>query len=283
MPAGHRMKLTKRLKTWAALSKLIYILGWSLLVLGCKPGRQLPVGAPPEIRPRVLIKEIAGAENHFQSLRIKAIGNYRAEGQSQAFRLELRLLKDSLIWVDLADPVLGLKVVRVLITPDSLRLINRLDREYYTGDIEELQKRFNMGFGFGTLQQIFGGNLLFDLTDEFDLYYRPGKYLWSTLNPSDSLRSARGSQRLLKQVQIDPKNFKPVEQSLADPLENRAFTLHYKAFEAMATGLIYPQVIEIEYAEKENSSLSLSIRKVERDDPELRYPFKIPGDYERME
>ncbi|MDZ7848039.1 MAG: DUF4292 domain-containing protein [Owenweeksia sp.] len=62
-------------------------------------------------------------------------------------------------------------MARAIIYKDSLVYVNRMDKQYFTGQVAELQDQFNLQFGFRELQNIFGANLLFDLRENFKIYY----------------------------------------------------------------------------------------------------------------
>ncbi|GJM33151.1 MAG: hypothetical protein DHS20C18_21520 [Saprospiraceae bacterium] len=71
----------------------------------------------------------------------------------------IKMRKDSLIWMNAKK--LGLEVARVMVTPDSVYVLNRLNREYSIKGLESLQKDFNLPGDFTTLQQVILGNPIF--------------------------------------------------------------------------------------------------------------------------
>ncbi len=77
---------------------------------------------------------------------------------NQSFSSTIKIRKDSLIWLNVKK--LGLEAGRALITPDSIFVINRLERTVYKRDFSYLEK-FNLEGDFQTLQQLLIGNALF--------------------------------------------------------------------------------------------------------------------------
>lgn len=61
---------------------------------------------------------------------LKAQAEFAQENTNSQFKLELRMKSDSAIWLDFADPIIGLHVIRVLIRPDSAFMVNKLDKTY---------------------------------------------------------------------------------------------------------------------------------------------------------
>lgn len=69
----------------------------------------------------------------------------------------VRMQKDSVIWISVR-PFLGIELERILITPDSVKLINYLKKTVYLQDADSLQQLLDVPFNFATLQDILIGN-----------------------------------------------------------------------------------------------------------------------------
>lgn len=254
-----------------------------LLMIGCKARKAVPEGAPASIKEKELIRKISEAQGSFDNVRMKANATLTADGSNQAFRLEVRIEKDSLIWVEVADPVLGLKLARALITRDSIFMINRIDREYLKGDISELQSQFGVNYGFDELQRALTGDLVFEIDRGFDLYYVPGSYLLSSINPAILAEGlGEGESEPVLQAYIDPSKFKATRQIQYDPVKDITYTLLYLGFKEVGVGKYYPDIIELEYGEKAENNLRLAVKRFEQNDPDLRFPFNIPSEYAEM-
>ena len=254
-----------------------------LLVLSCKAKHTLPEGSPKVIKQRELLQKMGAVENDFESLRIKAMGNLEAEGTDQGFRLEIRILKDSVIWVEVGDPILGLKLARGLITTDSLFFINRLDKEFFKGELSALQEKFGIHYGFTELQNALSGNLVFTPDKNFELYYVPGSYVLSTEDPS-KLNSDSLSEKISLEASmayIDPLTFKPGMQVQYDPLSNEVYKLVFNSFLKTEHGS-FPQLIELYYGEMDENRLRLAAKKIEVDPEGMKVPFNIPTSYVEM-
>ncbi len=74
----------------------------------------------------------------------------------------IKMRKDSVIWMNAKK--LGFEVARILVTPDSVYILNRLNREYSIKDLASLQKDYNLPGDFTTLQQVLLGNPIFFFT-----------------------------------------------------------------------------------------------------------------------
>ena len=61
------------------------------------------------------------------------------EGQNTIVNANIRVKKDSVIWVSLKAP-LGIEVLRTLITPDSIYFMSRMDKTYFIKPISHKEK-----------------------------------------------------------------------------------------------------------------------------------------------
>ncbi len=269
------------------MNKSLYILLFSALFFSaCKSGKKLPEGAPAAIKPKQLQEQIASAENQFNTLHIVGTGNYSNDKDAQSFRLEIRILHDSLIWVDIADPLIGIKVARAIVYKDSVAFMNRLEKEYFTGNISALQQRFKLDFGFETLQAILSANTLFNLDNkEFELFYKPGAYLLSDFNP-DPKGEQEGMEKYFgkdkfRQAYIDPATYKPAMQVQKEPTFGKSYSVENKDIKAMES-IKYPETIALSYTQNETTRVQIDVRKVDVDESGLNFPFNIPSSYAKM-
>ncbi len=251
-----------------------------LLLASCAGTKNIPEGAPPRLSDKKLREKYELAQNKFRTLEIRGNGHFEDASTSQGFRFQIRLIRDSLIWVDIADPILGIKAARAVLYGDSVAFINRLQKEYFTGPLSHLQKRLNMEFGFDIIQAILGANIAFVVSDDFETYYQPGYYLLADHIPGNTENIQATPRSKFHEITLDPVFFKPALQKLEEPGRNRVYELRFLEVKPQGE-LLYPEKIGIRYTEKQSIKLDLEIRNVEKDQ-NLNYPFSIPGDYAQM-
>ena len=92
---------------------------------------------------------------------------------------QIRMQRDSVIWISVTA-VLGVEAVRIMLTPDSLFVINKLENTYSKESLEKLKMRFGTEISFSDIQNTLLGNGLWMLgkgekTRESDeSYYKLG-------------------------------------------------------------------------------------------------------------
>ena len=82
------------------------------------------------------------------------------QGKSMNLTANIRIKKDSAIWISVSAPIVG-EVARALITPDSLKAINKFDKKLYLRKLSDAKELLNIPFDFNTLQDLIVGNPVF--------------------------------------------------------------------------------------------------------------------------
>ena len=83
-------------------------------------------------------------------------GQAQLNDKTYSISAQLRMRQDSVIWISVST-ILGLEVARIHLTPDSLKVINRLNSTYLTDDIKEFIKQYNLHLSFYEIQNVLLG------------------------------------------------------------------------------------------------------------------------------
>ncbi len=98
-------------------------------------------------------------EFDFIYLSAKAKVSYKDFQQNFKSSVDIRLKKDSAIWLSFR-PLLGVEAMRVLITKDSVKILDRLKGETYLYSIKTLSHSIQFNLEFAMLQAAITGNLI---------------------------------------------------------------------------------------------------------------------------
>lgn len=91
----------------------------------------------------------------YKTLSLRSRMNWYDGNTEQEFLATIRMKKDSVIWLSLG--LFGIEGARVLITPDSFFLINKLSNEYLAHDFSYIENWLMFPVNFKILQQILVG------------------------------------------------------------------------------------------------------------------------------
>lgn len=180
---------------------------------------------------------------------------------------QLRMRKDSVIWISVSA-ILGLEAMRVHLTPDSLKLINRLNSSYFIGEISALSNQYNIPLTFDEIQNALLGGHSFTLKHQFKLKSSDGNYV--LLADKDNLSYV---------FQLS-ENYLPQEIISRKP-DSAFVRLSYPNFVEVNTQWL-PQNIELEaVANKKNLNASFTYSKMLINRPK-KIKFSIPSSYAPM-
>jgi hypothetical protein len=85
--------------------------------------------------------------------------SYNDEYGGESFSANIRMRKDSAIWMNFKK--FSLEGARVLLTPDSIFVLNRLENEYLAKPFSYAQQEYSLPVGFQGLQAMLLGNPVF--------------------------------------------------------------------------------------------------------------------------
>jgi len=181
----------------------------------------------------------------------------------------IRMKKDSIIWISVSAPIIG-EVARAVITPDSLRAVNKMDKKVYLRDMKNAQDLLNIPFDFKTLQDMFIGNPVF-LTDSiFQVVKTPAVVSFSC--ESDiftSLFNVFADDYVLQQSKVMDK----------DTEKGRSCELTYGEYKTMG-GHKFATRRRVFVEAKGVTKINMDFNKVDFDQP-VSFPFTIPAAYSK--
>ena len=258
---------------------------WHLIILAlfifqaCGPKVELPEGAPALEKTPKLIEKAKAKSMSFKSLNIKGKGRFTENGKGQSFRYEIRIAKDSLIWVDISDPFIGLGVARGFLNKEEVAYYNRLERNYQKGKSENLAQYLGFSFDFEPMMAVLSASFL-DWNQNWYQDYQPGKYqLVNYPLKADQIPPAPGSP-LISQS-LHPKSYRPLEYRFRRPQEGQDMNILLKEYQNFGL-YMFPSTLDLTYQEgKKKINIVLEISDLSVDET-LSFPFRIPPSYEKL-
>jgi hypothetical protein len=197
---------------------------------------------------------------------------------------QIRIQNDSVIWISLS-PALGIEVARLMITTDSIKFINRLNKSYFTGDYEFISEIFQTTIDFDILQSLIVGN---DLHSYENISFRASvdalEYkLQSThrLKKRKYLKKDDTPNILVQSIWLNPDNYKITRVNLKEfGEENKRLQTEYSSFKPIDSQL-FPTVLKIDLQSEKKLAIQIDFSKIEVGARQA-FPFKIPDNYVKM-
>jgi hypothetical protein len=175
--------------------------------------------------------------------------------------------KDSLIWVSV-NAALGIEVMRMIVTKDSVKLLDKLDKVYTIRRIDYLQEVTSLPLSLSTLQDLIIGNPVF--LDKNIVSYSAG---------SGSVTLLSIGQWFKNLLVISETNKKILRSKLddVDISRNRTADLTYTDYEDKR-GAIFSTRRNITVVEKKKLDIRLNFKQYSFNDP-VSFPFSVPKNY----
>ncbi len=191
-----------------------------------------------------------------------------SDGKDYEFNAFIRLLKDQKIWISI-NALLGIEAFRVLITPDSVKVLYKLDKVYQLRSVNYLQEISHLPFDFSVLQSIILGNSIY--LDSNILYYRKDDKGISILSIGPVFRNylTLNNDLSLKHSKLDD----------VDQMRARYCDITYGQYEN-ADSVHFSTYRKISFAEKARLDVELNFNKYSFNE-NLNFPFSIPKNYKR--
>ncbi|MEI9917255.1 MAG: DUF4292 domain-containing protein [Bacteroidota bacterium] len=218
-------------------------------------------------------RNIAIEEIDFDYFHGKARINFRDEKKEKDVKANIRIRKDSVIWMDIS--VVGVSGARALVNQDSLTIRSNVDKEYFVFEFKELSKRFNFEINYHIVQAALLGNLLYDKRPE-DNVTSDGTFT--------ILEQMVGTTQIKNYINTASTKLERVE--LKESITGNSLNVTYSNFQKVGPKVFpFNGVIQILYknpaAGVVNNTITFEYNKAEVGDRELRFPFNIPRKYER--
>lgn len=205
----------------------------------------------------------------FQTFSGKAKVQYEDRyGKQPDFNAFLRLKKDSVIWVSISATFLGIEAFRLFITPDTLILLNKLDKTVEYHPFSYIESFAHIPLDFTLLQKILIGNPVY-VGDSIVSYRQTENHiLIGTVGAFfKNLITLSAVNNHLERIKLDDKNIS----------QNRTAALLYGGYEKN-TGFDFATDREINVSEKSKVDVSIEFKQYEFN-KELSFPFAIPHNY----
>jgi Domain of unknown function (DUF4292) len=260
---------------------------------------------------KFLLEKLNKAAFQFNFLQAKASVEYKDAEKSQSFKANIRIKKDSAIWISIT-PALGIEVARAIITTDSIKFIDKINNRFLADKISKIESLLNAELDYKTIENALVGNAI--------QIYEDDKFKSSTENTDyillsktkRKLRRAVGFKKsdaaefvsdssfyenikdkkfkrasdkfddeelILKRYWLDGTDYKITKTILDDLNLQRVITLKYSKFEIINNFLFPNKAIFTVNTKTSNANFNVEYSKVSVNEP-TGMPFKIPEKFE---
>ncbi len=237
--------------------------------------------------PKVLARKVDEQSFDYTWMNSRFTAETQVEGRNNSFQVNVRARRDSALWMSFS--LLGIEGARMLVTRDSVKFIDRVNRKYFVGDYSFLSQQLNTDLDFEMLESVLVGNSVefFDDDDKLKSFRENGEYILSTVRKRKLRRTLRkieagdtARQDLIQRIFLDPITFRITKNLIQDPPSGRTFDAFYSSFQKVDS-LLFPFDQRFEVQANKKLSIHIVYSKVETGKVQ-QFPFSIPSRYDAI-
>ena len=253
---------------------LFWALGLLLVTvtaIGCKSKKSaLPVKTNlPQQGPtptEVVLNTIDANLNFFSFYQCRAKVNYKDDNQKVELDINLVMEKDQYIWMSVTA-VLGIEVARIMITQDSVKILDRLHRKCIATNFDYIQRLSNVPLKLNNLQNLIIGNTVFNNSVQ--------KSVVDTILGAISVSTIINTQ---KQTTFYNANYKVNRTLIEEQNQSRQLNITYPNYIAFNQN-VYPNAMNINIRAEKNLECTFELSNFAFT-KKRETQFTVPSGYE---
>lgn len=201
----------------------------------------------------------------YQTIEIRSNTLYRDAFNEQSTNVLIRIEKDRTIWVSITGP-LNIEGARLLIMPDSVALIDRINKVFYSGSYSAFATKYKINLQFSELQNMLTGSITID---QNKLPCTKG---------ADDITCIEKKDSIVYTYIIHPKNYTLEQLRAKDRYSRRELSIKFASYTTL-NGRLFSLQRNIELlSTNEMLQVQLDIQKVEFNKM-LEFPFSVSETY----
>lgn len=189
-------------------------------------------------------------------------------GKGPDLNVFVHIRKDSAIWLSINATIFNYEAFRVLITPDSVKVLNKKDKLITLRSVSYLQEVARIPFDFYTLQDLLIGNPVY--LDKNIVSYKKNESGTTLLSIGDyfkNLLTVDNTTSLVLNSKLDDVN----------PLNNRTCYIAYSNYDMKITPP-FATMRKVSVSEKTKLDIDMDFKQCNFNE-NISFPFTIPRNY----
>jgi hypothetical protein len=215
----------------------------------------------------------------FKTLQTDFSGNYTDNSTNLSLKGVLRIKHNEFIWISIR-PTMAIEVSRLLITPDSIKIIDRLNNQYYSEGYNYFYTKFNLNCDFNTIESLLTGRIF---------SYPPGKthnnYQSEIIDSIDALKLYSNevfqSDNLIHDMIYDKKTLLLKQNRILFTEKNQSLSFLYTDYFNVNGKFYFSSLNMMGVNRDQKFSLDCKISDF-MFNTDISAPFKVPESYKKI-
>ncbi len=222
--------------------------------------------APPDTKSETL-NLLKSKQLQFNTLSLKAKANLNIDGDANDVTMNFRIKDKQIIWVSITAGGGLLEVARALITPDSIKIMDRLKSRYIKKPFSYIYAFTNKQVNFNTLQEILTGNAISDFLN-----------LNADIKTNNGVWSLAGKKENLDYRFLFNTLYKVQETNLSDSKSGQALKVSYADYQKF-NDYLFPSSLKINtLSGTKQINIDMDYVKIDGNS-DINFPFNVPNRY----
>ncbi|WP_442796132.1 DUF4292 domain-containing protein [Pelobium manganitolerans] len=250
------------------LSKLL-VLAFCVAAISCKSKKNLVGSAPSNTnetelseRASINLKKIVAKQSDFKTLNTRANSRLSIKNKNFDVTMNMRIKKGEGVWISVTY-FAGIEVARALITPDSIKVLDKINETYLKKPFSFVHKYSNDQIDYATLEAILIGNAVpLTIANKSNISVAPEGLV------------ASGQQNGLAYHVNFNSDFKPASTNLKTTDGSKNLSVAIPVFENIA-GVLVPKSLNLSSQALSNSvKVDMEYNKTVLNEP-VDFPFNV--------
>lgn len=284
----------KFIKTYRNIRSLLTVL-LTLLLVAYTPDRVNKIKA---LSSKKIYKNVRQSYIDYEVISMKSSLKLEISDKKYNLKANIRIKKDSMIWINLNHST-GYPVARILLTNDSIKVLDKINKEYYKGDYYSLMKKFNINISYNTIQGILTNELIaftkkrkpIKIFDDYNASVDSGMYIIQNFNDRIVRKQTKKGNNffMCEKTIINPETFKISNIIIEDIQKSRKLNISYSDFKELDNFIakedsvinknLFPGKVSFSLQVDTNfTNFDIKYSKV-RINPNTKFNFKVPSSY----
>tara|TARA_B100000900_G_scaffold414674_1_gene442024 strand:- start:1821 stop:2606 length:786 start_codon:yes stop_codon:yes gene_type:complete len=209
-----------------------------------------------------LVDSIMANEFHIKWMKSRGNINLKFEEKEETIDFNLRLRKDSLIWLNISK--FRKKIARSKISKDSILLaLEYPEKSFYNSSIEKIAYDIGISFSYRLLENLFTGGSFLNSLDKFSFSIEEDQY-----HINSKIKKER---TIIFQSWINPATFKTNRINLFDPKSKTEIDLLFLDWSIIDSANVPLKIRGVLKTNSSEYSLELNHKSIKFDSP-LKFP-----------
>jgi len=265
--------------------KLIYIfIVITVLLSSCgifsktvKTGDIYDNTAKEETKVKTALDSIQKHYSEFDTFYSGFTGNYESNNQNLPLKGMIKIKLDEFIWISVR-PIMGIEVSRILITNDSLKVIDKLKNEYIEEKLSVIKSKIGIDLTYEIIQSILLNRFyVFPSDNKINSYYLLNIENSTTLTAAGIFSDINISHK----TSFSSRNFSIYENTLKLLDKNQSLNIIYSDFQLL-NKKEFPNSLQLNIDNAANTSLiNLSYKNIKINET-IKPTFIVPKNFKRV-